>query len=187
MSKRKLLIILKINLRRVLQRDDNLINELFYHGQGVGPVEASNHSKPYLPLVINGIMPVVAGGLIYIIWRDKSIVMFQWFDAIHMSGITAVLRKISIQPPDWVIYSAPAGLWAYSFNFSLLYIWHDAECKIKYIWMILVPVAAVGLELGQLLGFVAGTFDIVDIIHYLIFIGLSFLAIKMTTVNRIKT
>jgi hypothetical protein len=173
-------------LRQFFQWDDNSINELFYHGPGVEPVGASNHSKPYLPLIINGLIPVVAGGLIYIIWRDKSIVMFQWFDAIHMSGITAVLRKISIQPPDWIIYSAPAGLWAYSFNFSLLYIWHDAGCKIKYIWMILVPVVAVGLELGQLLGFVAGTFDIFDIIYYLIFIGLSFLAIKMVAVNQIK-
>lgn len=146
-----------------------------------------NFYKSLVTLTLNGLIPVFFGGVIYIIWRDRSLLMFQWFEAFYyIDGIIAVLRNISVGMPDWFIYNLPGGLWAYSFSYILFYIWRDANCKVKYAWVALVPVIAIGSELGKLLGFIAGTFDIVDIAFYIVFVCLSILVVEITTKNQIK-
>ena len=130
-------------------------------------------------LFLHGFLPVFLGGLIYIIWRSTSLLMFSWFDGFGLTSHINVLRNISFAVPEWVIYSLPSGLWIYSFSFILIYIWHDAKSKSKYLWMSLAPIIALSSELGQLIGVIPGTFDLADIALYMVFIGLSILAVWM--------
>ena len=45
--------------------------------------------------------------------------------------------------------------------------------------MSLAPIIALGSELGQLIGVIPGIFDLADIALYMVFIGLSILAVWM--------
>lgn len=136
-------------------------------------------SSDFVTLFLHGFLPVFLGGLIYIIWRSTSLLMFSWFDGFGLTSLINALRNISFAVPGWVIYSLPSGLWIYSFSFILIYIWHDAKSKSKYLWMSLAPIIALGSELGQLIGVIPGTFDLADIALYMVFIGLSILAVWM--------
>jgi hypothetical protein len=45
--------------------------------------------------------------------------------------------------------------------------------------MVIVPVVALGSELGQLINFIPGTFDLTDLVIYIFFICLSILSVKI--------
>jgi hypothetical protein len=62
-----------------------------------------------------------------------------------------------------VIYSLPNGLWVYSFVYSISLIWIHEKHIIKYFWITLVLILAIGSEIGQGIGFVPGTFDYIDL------------------------
>jgi len=122
---------------------------------------------------LHGFIPVFIGSMIYVIWRGTSLLMFRWFDYLHLTGVVATLRNLAFEVPEWVIYNLPNGLWSYSFLFILTYIWFDSKAKARYLWMSLVPLLSIGSELGQFFGFIPGTFDVVDLIFYMLFMCLS--------------
>jgi hypothetical protein len=66
----------------------------------------------------------------------------------------------------------PDGLWAYSFMAAILIIWNR---QVNYVWIAIACLLSGGFELMQCLHWVAGTGDIMDILAYLIFIGLAIL------------
>jgi len=68
--------------------------------------------------------------------------------------------------PEWLVYSLPNGLWAYSFMFFMSFIWGDVKSMNKTFFIVLVVVLTVGSELGQLLGLVPGTFCLADMFFY---------------------
>ncbi len=126
-----------------------------------------------LIFLINSIVPVSLGGLIYVIWRPKSLIMFHWFSALRLNIIVDVIRAISNQrhnlPSDWIIYSLPSGLWIYSFTFCLTYLWSDSKSKFRLIWIMIGPILGIGSEIMQRLKLIPGTYDVMDIVVYTIF------------------
>jgi hypothetical protein len=115
------------------------------------------------------VVPVCVGGIIYIIFRPESLLMFRWFNFLGISSLIYNLRsslyikQITIpfyyQP---LIYSLPNALWLFSFVFSILYVWKDSKSKIKYFWILLICFIGIGGEIGQALKFIPGVFDITD-------------------------
>ena len=63
--------------------------------------------------------------------------------------------------PDWVIYSLPDGLWLFSLLTILDRVWrgHNAGLPVACF----VVIAAVGLELVQMVDPRLGTFDVLDV------------------------
>ena len=98
--------------------------------------------------------------------------MFQWFDALNLSCIINNLRTHSTQMvsylPEWFLYSFPDGLWMFSYISILLVIWNNRIYKNNIHWILLVPVVAILCEFGQLFNCISGTFDVVDIIFYIL-------------------
>jgi hypothetical protein len=71
--------------------------------------------------------------------------------------------------PDLVLYSAPDALWVYSFTFIMQAIWlREPQSLARTVWTLLPLVLSVGAEFGQLAKIVPGTFDVMDIVAYLI-------------------
>jgi len=108
------------------------------------------------------------GGIIYIAFRSKSLLMFSWFDAIGLSGTIDGLRECAstIDLPYSVKYCIPNAFWTISYILMV-----DALVSInnhKVIWAVSLPIIAIMLEFGQKFGVVAGTFDIGDILCYAI-------------------
>lgn len=142
----------------------------------------SNFNKYLLPL-LNSVIPVFLGGLIYIAFRTKTLIMFQWFNLFNLSAAVLVTRNFTetraTYIPTWIIYSLPSALWMYSFTFSLTYIWLKSASSLKFLWILLPLFLGLGSELSQYLGWVPGSFDILDLLLY---IFASFLAINVTII-----
>lgn len=71
--------------------------------------------------------------------------------------------------PLWVIYNLPDALWLFSYLLYIDAIWsnsfHNSLYKL-FFWSI--PIFSILLEFLQLANFIPGTFDIVDIMFYII-------------------
>jgi hypothetical protein len=122
-------------------------------------------------IFLNVILPIAIGGFIYILFREKSLLMFSWFTKIGLDNLIHNIRTIAIwnyQLPDWVIYSLPDGIWVYSLTSLMLIIWYGDVSILKYFWLSIGLIIGLSIELCQLMGFYPGTFDKMDILFYII-------------------
>lgn len=114
---------------------------------------------------------ILLGGLIYVLFRSPSILMFEWFDQINLSKYVLELRShidsFSLILPNWFLYSLPDGLWLFSCVSLLLIIWDNKVSKKNIFWILLMPIIAVSSELAQFMEIIPGTFDILDLIFYI--------------------
>lgn len=109
------------------------------------------------------------GGLIYIGFRDKSLLMFDWFDHLGLSQHVELFRGLfnSEGVYGWVKYSLPDGLWLFSYMFLIDAIWNGSKSIIAYIFIYYLPFLALMSEILQYFGLVPGVFDWIDIASYL--------------------
>ena len=123
---------------------------------------------------------LLLGGLVYVIYRDKSLLMFDWFDAIGISNEIDGLRRLFQGEGiyGWVKYSLPDGLWAFSYMFLVDAIWNGSRSKSSFIFIYSLPVIALLSEFFQYFGLLPGVFDWVDVASYLFAIIL-FVIIKL--------
>lgn len=128
------------------------------------------------------IIPLIVGGLIYVFFRSPSLLMFKWF---HQIGIAEIILNIKDQykvPSNWLInwciYSLPDGLWLYSLTAFMLVLWREESSKIKYLFIFGGAIIAFGQKIGQAFHLFKGTFDLNDIIAYILAILIAFITIK---------
>lgn len=128
-------------------------------------------AKP-VRLMVHVALPVLLGGLIYVLWRSTDLLVFRWLAALGLDSIVASLRLLAApfqeQLPTWVFYSLPDGLWAYAVTACMALIWAGYSCVSRVIWLSAGPLIGIGSELGQLVGMVPGTFEFADITLYAI-------------------
>jgi len=130
-------------------------------------------------LIFGHIATLLVGGLIYLLFRTSSLKMFEWYNTIGLGTFTNKLRVLTLpfayKIPDWILYSLPDGLWIFSYISLILFIWQNKISKNSLFWILLIPFIAISSEIGQLFRIVPGTFDLTDIILYLIGITTPFL------------
>ena len=132
-------------------------------------------AKVMLSLVI-----LLLGGLIYVIFRDKSLLMFDWFNTIGISNEVDGLRRLFQGEGiyGWVKYSLPDGLWIFSYMFIVDAIWDRERNVVSMIFLWGLPIVAVLSECFPYFGLLPGVFDWMDMASYLFAIAL-FLIIKL--------
>jgi predicted Na+-dependent transporter len=91
-----------------------------------------------LDIVINVLLPLFLGTLIYVLSTDADIVSF-------------------------VKNYVPDGLWAYALISAVLIIW---ERRIDPFWVTTIFVLAAVFEFAQYIGLVGGTADAIDVLVY---------------------
>ncbi len=64
---------------------------------------------------------------------------------------------------NWFVYNLPDGLWAYSFFSFMQIVTRDDSPKIRSIFLMSSVLLMLGYEIGQI-GFVIGTFDMLDLV-----------------------
>ncbi len=133
-------------------------------------------------ILFHVIFPLISGGIIYIAYRSKSLILFRWFDEIGISGFTNSIRDFlnhfKNHLPNWIIFSLPDGLWLYSFTSILLIIWEKDIEKIKF-WLLIPFLAFSSYELLKILKILQGTFDLVDLFIYFLAFILSIINIEL--------
>ncbi|MBN1634755.1 MAG: hypothetical protein JW917_11370 [Ignavibacteria bacterium] len=129
------------------------------------------HSAKPFYLLPEAIISIITGGLIYILFRTDSLVMFGWFEQLRVSEFIYHIRDADLFPQinsfKTLINTVPGGLWTFSFTSFLLFIWNLEITNRNIIYFISVLSAAVASEILQLTGLIPGTFNYFDIISYI--------------------
>lgn len=88
-------------------------------------------------------------------------------------GVITYITSLENVLPGLVRNHLADGLWAYAFASYLLIIW---DRKISPVWMLLMVASALGFEIMQSFNVIPGTGDGWDVLTYLLFFALCFLA-----------
>lgn len=138
-------------------------------------------------LTLTVILPLLIGGLIYILFRADSLLMFRWLDTIGLRQVIETARQFIEHSylPSWTIYSLPDALWVFSFTNFMLIIWHDKFSAQTAFWVFIAPTVGLLSEIGQAFHFIRGTFDPTDLALILIASTIPYItAIKKSKFNR---
>lgn len=123
-------------------------------------LKAENSKK-----IIHAFFSMFIGSMIYILFREKRLLMFKWFKFIKLDFVINFLRdsfyKYRIYIPKSILFSLPDALWVYSFT-MFLSIYFKNKIILSSIF-----VGSMIIEILQL-WFVTGTFDMYDVIYMFI-------------------
>jgi hypothetical protein len=118
--------------------------------------------------LLHGVLPVVLGAAIYVLFRSPRLRVFDWLHALGLGeavpAARAWARPAAEHLPGWLLYSAPDGLWVYGLTGCLALAWRGAPGRARRLWLCVGVVLGVGGELGQLVGLVPGVFDPADVL-----------------------
>lgn len=120
--------------------------------------------------VILGLVLLTCGCAIYLLFRSKTLYIYLWCASLGLSDMIDSLRFF-VQDwniSEWIRYSLPDGLYCAAYILLIDAIWHDDNRFIKFVIISMVPLVTICSELLQYFGFVKGTFDVYDLICYLI-------------------
>ena len=113
---------------------------------------------------------ITCGGLIYIAFGPKSLLLFSLADTLHLSKVVDSIREIAtaMQFSDFIVYSLPAGLWTASYLLIMFYLTRKCSRRTRLQLSLPLPSSAVVLEFAQYFSLCSGTFDIYDLVCYLL-------------------
>ena len=113
-------------------------------------------------LVLHIISPIFVGSTIYVLFREKTLLMFDWFSYLKLNFIIDSLRNnfygYRTYIPKSILFSLPDALWVYSFTMFLSIYFKNR------ILLSIIFIGSITTEISQL-WFVIGTFDIYDVIY----------------------
>ena len=111
---------------------------------------------------------LVCGCAIYLLFRSRSLNIYQWCYALGWSKVIERLRIITQgwNVSDFIRYSLPDGLYCAAYILIVDAIWYNKYGPRKYAVILLVPTIAIGSELLQALNQIRGTFDVYDLVCY---------------------
>lgn len=117
-----------------------------------------------------GVLLLAAGGLTYILFRPAETLLIRLAGWLGMAGEMGRWREAAagLAPPEWVVCSLPAGLWALSYVLIIDSLTQGQPWKGRAVAISFVPLIGVGSELMQAFGLLPGTFDWLDLLFYLL-------------------
>jgi hypothetical protein len=111
------------------------------------------------------LLPVIFGGIIYIVFRSDQLLMFSWLGSINEIRTLNNFGN-TVHVLHWFKYSLPDGLWLLSYTALMLEIWNHRISKQSLFWIFSLPCIALFSEFLQLFKVIPGTFDFIDLIFY---------------------
>lgn len=129
------------------------------------------------------IISLIMGGLIYLAFRPDTLVIFYWLKLIKLDSNIYNFREI-FQPygkvlPNWLLFSAPNGLWMLAFSGLMAFIWKDKSLTTGFYLSGLLWITSITSELMQYAKLISGVFDFNDIIFYTIGFFSFFLLLRL--------
>lgn len=117
-----------------------------------------------------GVMMLACGCCIYLLFRSKSLNLYQWCSVLGLSDSIDFMRH-AVQ--DWnlphvVRYSLPDGLYCAAYLMMVDAVWYKEKGLVKYFVLSIVPAITITSEVLQYWGLLKGTFDAFDLVFYLI-------------------
>lgn len=118
--------------------------------------------------VAAGLVTLIAGGLVYVLHRSRSLLLFHVADRLGMgTGIDSLRSQTTGQHlPEIVVYSLPGGLWAAAYVLIVDGVLNGQPRKRRLLWTSVIPAVGIVSELMQYAGLLPGTADAADIVCY---------------------
>ncbi len=130
------------------------------------------------------ILLLLIGGMLYLFFRPKTLLLFSVAEELGMMPIIDNCRDnlTYITLPDFVVYCLPNGLWSAAYILSidsLMTVFGKNSSGMEkhsyLLWTSIIPLVGVVSELLQYMGVIPGTFDWGDIacyaIPYMLYVG----------------
>ena len=119
-------------------------------------------------LLILAILTISLGGLIYILLRPTESIFFGWIKTVGLGNELNRLRDLQLfitsTVPEWIIYSLPNGLWAFTYAAIITHIWWRSQSILKFFWIATIPLLVLGYEFLQITELLSGTFCMQDLL-----------------------
>ncbi len=119
---------------------------------------------------VAGVLLLVAGGLIYLLFRPRVLLMFLVADSMNAGGMVDSLRHwaAGTAMPPFAVYSLPAGLWTASYVLIADSFTRTQPTAGRLLATAIVPALGLASELMQWAGMLPGTADAADAVCYLV-------------------
>lgn len=131
-------------------------------------------TSPFNLIIFYSAVSLLSGAAIYLFFRPDGPIFFDWLNKIGLQESVESIRSNSMiwYPflPEWMVFSLPNGLWAFSYSALIFFVWFNSTSKIKFFWIGTIPILVFGFELLQLTGSFPGTFCKQDI--FFLFAGM---------------
>lgn len=133
-----------------------------------------------------GFIPILFGGLIYVVSRAETILFFNCTKAIGIENEIKAIRGFfkDHQLSEWFKFNLPDLLWVFGFTSVMIVIWKNYKSKIKVFYIVLPLLIGISSELIQFYNPIYGTFDFNDIVCYILGTIMSIIILK--TINQPK-
>lgn len=141
-----------------------------------------SHERLRAAKLFCAVTALTLGGFIYLVFREKTLLMFSWVGHIGLEEALLAIRhflsaqKFVVEP--WVLYSLPNALWMLSGVILLDLIWDEKEYrKLGLAWILGFSGLAISAEFLQSLSLLPGTFDIFDLL-LMVLISMVYIAVS---------
>ena len=113
---------------------------------------------------------ILTGGMIYVLYRPENLLLFRVTDSLGITPLIDILRSNSsrVMLPSFIVNSLPAGLWTASYLLMMYITTKFHTRRIRLMLALPLPISAIALEFMQLWGWCPGTFDMYDLICYIV-------------------
>lgn len=117
-----------------------------------------------------GIMLLLVGGITYLLFRPRTLLMFHVADYLVLSPIIDRIREGMTNAwfPEFIIYSLPGALWSAAYLLTADCFLNGQTVKTRLAITSIIPLIGAASELLQLTGVLPGTYDGWDLLCYLI-------------------
>ena len=141
-------------------------------------------------VALHCLMPLLLGGIFYILFRTTELRMFKWFVFLGLDSIIFSMRAnlagFKNYLPSWTYYSLPDGLWVYSFTSALIIYWNNNNKKLIF-WLLIPFITGILVEILQGFRLFPGTFDFLDLFFSTLGLCLSKIIINYELYQNEKT
>lgn len=117
-----------------------------------------------------GIMLLLVGGITYLLFRPRTLLMFHVADYLGLSPIIDRIREgiTDAWLPEFIVYSLPGALWSTAYLLTVDCFLYGQSVRTRLVATSIIPLIGAASEVFQLTGMVPGTFDGWDLLCYLI-------------------
>lgn len=121
-----------------------------------------------LSLIAVGMLLLFMGGMIYVLYRPQTLLLFHVAGGLGMTDLIGQWRQMATawHPAAFTIYCLPAGLWALSYVLIVGTLAQSLPAIRRWVAVAFIPLLGIASEVLQAVGIVPGTFDWTDLTLY---------------------
>lgn len=118
--------------------------------------------------LISGVASLLAGAVIYLLFRSKNLLGFELLNRIGVGPWADRMRSYTadVRLPDVVVNSLPGGLWALGYILVIDSIFGHQSRSTRIVWASVIPLLGLCSEVLQGVGLLPGVFDLWDLVCY---------------------